>query len=59
MTNSDELWQLIRDKVVAEGILDANEIDRMSRKILAGTVDQDDWKNLVLNSIEQEETNAS
>ena len=59
MTNSEELWQLIRDKVVAEGVLGTDDIDRISRKVISGTVDQDDWKNLVLNCIDQEQTNAS
>ncbi len=55
MSKNEELWERIKQRISEGTALTEDQLCNLDRKIIASTIDQDDWKNLVLNALEEPE----
>ena len=55
MSKNEKLWERVKQRISDETTLTQDELTHLDRKIITSTIDQDDWKNLVLNSLEEPE----
>ena len=51
MSKNEELWEKIKQKLISDAEISSELITTIDTKVLNGSLDQDDWKNLILRSL--------
>ncbi len=49
MSRSEELWEEIEQQIKSESLIDDDQLGRIGKKALSGTISIDDW-NLAIES---------
>lgn len=58
MSRSEELWGIIKQQIVDEGLIDVKQLERLDRPVLTGKVSVEDWALVIENALIKEENHA-
>ena len=53
MSKNEELWERIKQNISGANILTQEKLNGLDSKVIGGSIDQDDWKNLILRSLSE------
>jgi hypothetical protein len=58
MSNSEAIWERIKQVISNGGLIDAEEIEKLEPRIESGRITSGDWKLAVENTLLKEEKDA-